>query len=283
MKKLLLAMGMLSVIASCGPNYKQQTIDLQFKNDSLLNAYEMKNDELTAYMADLNEIQTSITELTQQENLLKSKSESDLTADAKTKILADLDAIRTALQSNKNKLASLQSKLKKSNAKVVELEQMIANLNNDLAVRDSSIALLSQTVIELTTKVETVQTEMVAVKSDNETKTKEIADKTVKLNTAYYTIGTYKVLRDRQVISNEGSIFKSKDIDPNFNTGAFTKIDVTTTKMITLNDPKDVRLASIHPTDSYTIVKENNKVKGIEVTNPDRFWASSKYLVVVTQ
>lgn len=280
MKNVMLLVGVLSVMVSCGPNYKQQTIDLQLKNDSLLNAYQLKNDELTAYMADLNQIQTSITELTQQENLLKNKSESDLTADAKTKVLSDLESIRSALQSNKNKLAALQSKLKKSNAKIAELEQMIANLNNDIAVRDSSIALLSQTVMELTNKVDVVQTEMVAIKTDNETKSKEIAEKTNKLNTAYYTCGTYKALRDKQVISNDGLIVKSKSVSSDFNRNAFTKIDITTTKVIALNNPKEVKLVTNHPSDSYSIVKEDNKVKGIEVIDPEKFWSSSKYLVI---
>lgn len=283
MKNLLLMTGVLLMMVSCGPDYQQQTLDLQLKNDSLLNAYQLKNDELTAYMADLNQIQTSITELTQQENLLKNKSESDLTADAKTKVLSDLEAIRSALQSNKNKLAALQSKLKKSNAKIVELEQMIANLNNDIAVRDSSIALLSQTVMELSNKVDVVQTEMVAIKTDNETKSKEIADKTTRLNTAYYAVGTYKDLREKHVISDEGTIFKSKDINPNFTNDSFVKIDVTSTKSIFLSNVKSVKLASAHPSDSYTLVKENNKFKSIDITNPERFWAGSKYLIAVIQ
>lgn len=280
MKNVLLLVGMLSVMASCGPNYKQQNVDLQLKNDSLLNAYQMKNDELTAYMADLNEIQTSITDLTQQENLLKSKSEGDLTTDAKTRVLSDLEAIRSALKSNKNKLSSLQSKLKKSNAKIVELEKMIANLNSDLAIRDSSIALLSQSIMDLSNKVDAAQSEIALVKTDNQNKAQEIAEKTSKLNTAYYTIGTYKSLRDKQVISNDGLIVKSKSVSSDFNRNAFTKIDISTTKMIALNGPKEVKLVTNHPSDSYSIVKEDNKVKGIEVIDSDRFWSSSKYLVI---
>lgn len=283
MKNVFLLVGMLSVMASCGPNYKQQVLDLQLKHDSLLSAYNLKEDELVGYMKDLNDIQTSINELTEQEQLLQKSSEGELNADAKTRILNNLDAIRSALESNKKKLASVQAKLKKSNAKIAELETMIANLNNDIAMRDSSIALLSQTVTELSNKINLVETDMAAVKTDNENKAKEIADKTTKLNTAYYTIGSYKSLREKKVISNEGKIFKSKDVDPNFDTNAFTRIDVTNTKIITLNYVKDAKVVTTHPTDSYTMVKENDRIKGIEVTNPERFWASSKYLVVVAE
>lgn len=281
MKKVLLFVGMLSVMASCGPNYKQQVLDLQRKQDSLMSAYQLKENELASYMQDLNEIQTNITELTQREQILQKSFEGDLNTDVKSKILSDLDAIRVALESNKKKLAAVQAKLKKSNAKISDLENMVASLNKDIQLRDSSLSLLSETIIQLSNKVSVVESEMTVIKTDNEVKSKEIADKTTKLNTAYYTIGTYKSLRDKKVISNEGSIFKSKNIDPNFNSDAFTKIDITNTKTISLNYVKDVKLISTHPTDSYTMIKEDNKIKGIEVTNPERFWASSKYLVVV--
>lgn len=280
MKNVMLLAGALSVMISCGPNYKEEADNFKKQRDSLALINELNNSEIASYVSDIAEIQMSLTQLTQDENILKNKLEGDLTIDSKTKVLNDLEAIRSALQSNKNKLASLQSKLKKSNSKISELEQMIASLNSDITVRDSSIAFLSQTIMDLTVKVESVQTEMVAIKTDNETKSKEIAEKTNKLNTAYYTCGTYKALRDKQVISNDGLIVKSKSVSSDFNRNAFTKIDITTTKVIALNSPKEVKLVTNHPSDSYSIVKENNKVKGIEVIDPEKFWSSSKYLVI---
>jgi len=67
-----------------------------------------------------------------------------------------------------------------------------------------------------------------------------------------------------------------------FNKDAFTQIDYTTTNTISM-DSKDVKLVSTHPTGTYKIKRENNKVKGIEITDPENFWKASKYLVVVTE
>lgn len=68
---------------------------------------------------------------------------------------------------------------------------------------------------------------------------------------------------------------------PDFNKEAFTKIDYTATNTITL-DTKNVKLVSTHPSGTYKIDRQNDKVKGIQITDPENFWKASKYLVVIT-
>lgn len=286
MKKLILTLGIFSLLASCGPDYKAEVEKMKQERETLLAQFDKKNSEINGYIADINEIQSSIDDLTNQEKLLKQSAgkSNELSVTTKQQILSDIDAIRSLIEKNKNKIASLQSKLKKSNEKVGDLEKMIESLSQQLAERDASISSLTEQIATLNSKIGNMETEMTAIKTDNENKTKEISDKVSKLNTAYYTIGNYKSLREKKVISNEGSFLKkSKDIDPNFNSDSFTKIDITQTQTIQFDDTKKVELASVHPSNTYSFVKENDIIKGIQITNPERFWASSKYLVVVTQ
>jgi predicted nucleic acid-binding Zn-ribbon protein len=283
MKNVILLVGVMSLMVACGPNYKAEVENLKKQQDSLLSVYNSQRTEMEGYLQDITEIQLSLNELTTQEQILKAKSEGDINIPVKQTILNDLAAIRVSIESNKKKLASVQSKLKKANGKITDLEKMVADLNEQLAIRDSSIVLLGTTIAELSVKVNSMETAMSEVKADNEVKAKEIADKTAKLNTAYYTIGTFKALRDKQVISNDGLIIKSKDMKSDFNRDAFTKVDITTTKVIALNYPKEVKVVSNHPSDSYSIVRENNKVKSLEVVDPEKFWSNSKYLVIAEQ
>ncbi len=283
MKNVILLVGAMSLMVACGPNYKAEVENLKKQQDSLLAVYNSQRTEMEGYLRDITDIQLSLNDLTTQEQILKAKSEGDINLTAKENILNDLSAIQSTIEANKKKLASVQAKLKKANGKIADLERMVADLNNQLSIRDSSISLLGTTIAELSVKVNSMETAMTEVKADNEVKAKEIADKTAKLNTAYYTIGTFKSLRDKQVISNDGLIVKSKDIKSDFNRDAFTKVDITTTKVIALNYPKEVKVVSNHPSDSYSVVKENNKVKSLEVIDPDRFWSSSKYLIIATQ
>lgn len=286
MKKLIFILGIISVLTSCGPDYKAELEKMKQEREQLLAQFDKKNSEINGYITDINEIQSSIDELTTKEKLLKQSAtkNGELSVPQKKQILSDIDAIKNLIEKNKNRIASLQSKIRKSNEKVGELEKMVESLSQQLAEKDASIVSLNEQIAGLTTKIQNMETELVTVKTDNENKSKEISDKVTKLNTAYYAVGTYKTLRENKVISNEGNIIsKSKDIDPDFNSESFTKIDITKTQTIPVSDSKKVEIASVHPTNTYAFVKENDMIKGIQITNPERFWASSKYLVVVTK
>ena len=129
-----------------------------------------------------------------------------------------------------------------------------------------------------------MQGTMDTMKMEIDTKSMEIVDKTTKLHTAYYTIGTYKQLRDKKIIAKQGGFLglgKSKSLIPDFNKDAFTQIDYTATSSIAING-KNAKMVSTHPSGSYKLQKENEKVKSIEITDPESFWKASKYLVVVT-
>jgi hypothetical protein len=75
-----------------------------------------------------------------------------------------------------------------------------------------------------------------------------------------------------------GSVQKMKgDIDKTL----FQQIDYTQTMNIPV-DNKDIRIVTSHPTDAYSLEKdEKGKVKNINISNPEKFWSISKYLVVV--
>jgi DNA repair exonuclease SbcCD ATPase subunit len=289
MKNTLFLAGLLGILVSCGgPDYKAEVEKLKRDRDSILAQYDAKETEINGYMQDINDIQASINALTQQEEMLNQANagNTEVSQDAKTKILSDVDAIRQLIENNKKKLNELQARVRRSSTKVAELEKLIASLNTQLSERDSSINELNSNISNLNTKIATVETELQSVKTDNQAKAQEIADKTTRLHTAYYTVGDYKTLRDKKVLTKEGGflgIGKKKSVVPDFNQEAFTRIDLTNTKTIELSKvSKNIKFASTHPTGSYTLKKENEKVKAIEITNPDQFWSNSKYLVVVT-
>ncbi|MEZ4825231.1 MAG: hypothetical protein R3C61_02895 [Bacteroidia bacterium] len=62
---------------------------------------------------------------------------------------------------------------------------------------------------------------------------------------------------------------------------AFTAIDITKVSSIPF-DSKKAELLTSHPSDSYVFNQENKKITSLEITNPEKFWKASKYLVVVT-
>jgi predicted nucleic acid-binding Zn-ribbon protein len=249
--------------------------------------YDAKDSIINGYLQDISDIQTNLEGLTRQEEILSrtAANNPEASLDAKTKAMNDIEAIRQLLDANQKKLSELQSRIRKNNVKIGELEKVIVSLNTQMANRDSSINVLNEKVLALNGTISTMDGQIANLNAESAQKTAEINDKVAKMNTAFYTVGTYKDLRDKKVLTKQGGFLgmgKQKSLVPDFNQDVFTKIDVTATKSIAIKG-KDAHLVSSHPNGTYQLKKENNVVTGIEITDPDKFWKASKYLVVVTE
>ncbi len=75
---------------------------------------------------------------------------------------------------------------------------------------------------------------------------------------------------------------KSKTINSDIDNSQFTKIDIRQFNSLELNT-KDVKIASVHPSSSYSYEKDKKKITALKITNPELFWSNSKYLVIITK
>ena len=119
----------------------------------------------------------------------------------------------------------------------------------------------------------------------NQNQATTIAEQANKIHTAYYTVGNYKKLRDKQVRAKKGGtrgMGKSATVVPTIKDDNFTRIDYTQVSTIPVNSKK-AELVTTHPVGSYKIEKENDKISDIVITDPEKFWSASKYLVVMTK
>src|SRR5205085_12548137 len=110
-----------------------------------------------------------------------------------------------------------------------------------------------------------------------------ISDQTTSLHTAYYVVGKSKDLQTMKVIDKTGGLLgigKTSKLSQNFDNNKFTRIDYVQTNTIPV-DSKDAKIITTHPADSYKMNKEKDKVVSISITNAEKFWSASKYLVVI--
>ena len=82
------------------------------------------------------------------------------------------------------------------------------------------------------------------------------------------------------MVTNEG-LFKGLKIGDNFDKNYFTKIDLREVTSIKLN-VKSLRILSAHPENSYKLIQNDNTIESIEITDPEKFWERSKFLVMLT-
>lgn len=232
--------------------------------------------DLNSFITAFNEIQTNLNTIKEKEKIVTSASKEGKRAE--DQINEDIQAIYELMEKNRQQVASLSRKLKKSNARVEELEKMIANLEMQLQQKDAEIA-------DLKSKLEQMNIEINELMLANQVKTAEIDEKTAKLNTAYYAYGTTKELKRQGVITKEGGFIglgKSESMMKDFNKNYFTKIDITQTTTIPLA-AKKAKLLTSHPSDSYKFDGPEGKVEKLVITNPEAFWGTSKYLVVIIE
>ena len=164
-----------------------------------------------------------------------------------------------------------------------QLEKTIANLQKQIAQKDKElqalreeldkkdihIAALDETINNLNTKTSRLTTE-----SSQKTETINAQDK--QLNTAWYVFGTKKELKEQHIM--EGG----KVMTGNFNKSYFTKVDIRNISEIKLMS-KSAKLLTTHPSSSYALVRDANKQYTLRITNPQIFWSTSKYLVVLVK
>lgn len=88
--------------------------------------------------------------------------------------------------------------------------------------------------------------------------------------------GTKKELKGQHIL--EGG----KVMNGNFNKNYFTKVDIRNTTEIKLYS-KSAKLLTAHPASSYSLTHDASKQYVLRITNPQIFWSTSKYLVVLVK
>jgi DNA repair exonuclease SbcCD ATPase subunit len=278
-----------AVFAAGCHNYKADVETLQKEKETLITDSKQKNEMINEFVASMNEIETNLNAISEkQASIDMTASNPEMTRSQRERINEEIAAINELMKVNRDKMADLQKKLKRSNSRIGEFEKMVASLNTQIETKDKELAELNVKLNDLNTQVATLNTNVSTLTVQNEEKTKYIDDQTAKLHTAYYTKGTYKELEGKNVLTKEGGflgIGKEQKITNDFNPDAFAKVDITQTKVIPI-ESRNAKVISTHPTSSYVLeTKEQDKkyVTNLVINDPDQFWKASKYLVVMVQ
>ena len=282
MKKLFFILS-LATLGFSACNNKPEEVNtladsLSNVNEGLKMVVSEKDSSIESFIVAFNEIQENLTEVKAKQKMISTNSsDAELKKNMKEQIIDDIQSINELMDKNKQKISSLKAKLEKSNGKVDELEKMITFLTTQLEEKDLEIT-------DLKNQLERLNIEVTEITAKYEEKTEESNQKTDQLNTAYYTIGTAKELKEKGVLTKEGGFIglgKTKKLAGDFNKSYFTKVDITQNKTFVLN-AKKAKLITTHPSTSYKIEGAKTAEK-LVIINPQEFWSASKYLVLMVE
>ena len=284
MKKLLfLAIGLtLITFMGCKEDRKVAVAAGFSQNDSLQKIIAQKDNEINDIMETFNQIEAGFKEINEAENRVSLMKDGE-GANRRQQLVENVQFISATMKENRTLIEKLRRQLRESSVKSDNLKKTIENLVAELEEKDNQlqqlcaeldaknihIAELDQTISGLNDNVTNLQTE-----SSQKSATIQAQDK--QLNTAWFVFGTKKELKEQRIIDGD------RVLESNFNKSYFTKIDIRVEKEIKLYS-KYAKILTMHPSDSYTLEKDANKQYVLRITNPQIFWSTSKYLVILVK
>jgi uncharacterized protein (DUF3084 family) len=270
-------------------NQKNDQIQtLVTEKNSLNQSIQMKDSLVNDMENTFGEIENNMTFIKEKRSQIATL-QSEGGKNKKQMIAENVKLMNTMLEESSKKIAELEEKLRKSGMNLKSYEKRLQVLTETVEKQNTEIAELKKTIDDKNASLAEFDTKVKQLNSDIQQqidtltyKQKVIVDKTNKLNTAYYTLGNFKKLKEEGIVSREGSILGvggGKAIQGNFDPKYFTEVDIRQTKTIPLNVKKAV-VISEHPSSSYKLIEENGQIAYLQIENPAEFWRISKYAVI---
>lgn len=279
----------MSAVTSCDSFGGPSKSELKTTVDSLNTILSTKDAELDEFMEIFNKVSEGFNQISIAENRVELQRDAveGGAKSAKEKIVSDLSYIQKRMNENRDLIAELQEKLKKSDSNSTQLKKALQSLQNELQAKEKQIVTLQSELAakniyiqELDSAVNSLSAERASLIADNEKKSQTLSQQEETLNAAWYVVANKKELKEMKVLTNTG-LFKKGDVmeDPEVDKSAFIQIDIRNIKEISLN-ADDCKILTIHPESSYTLSKDKESGMILQINNPESFWNITRYLVV---
>lgn len=285
MKKLLNVtfIAILSLaFVGCQGNKQSADSAERAQTDSLRQVISQKDNEINDMMGTLNEIQDGFNEINAAENRVTIAKGGE-GANKEQQIRENIQFIAKTMKHNRELIAKLRNQLKQSSVKGDALKNTLESLSKQLEEKDKQLQQMRAEldakdihITELDEAINNLHTNVNNLANESSKKSQVINSQDKQLNTAWFVFGTRKELKEQRIIEGD------KVLQSNFNKNYFTKIDIRVDKEIKLYS-KYAKLLTMHPSSSYILQRDANKQYTLKITNPEIFWSTSKYLVILVR
>lgn len=249
-------------------------------------------DQIEANLASIREHESMI-----QQDFSGPEQSGDLAPEER--IQNEINFIEHLLEQNNNLIASLSTKLDEKDARLAGYERSIKDLKHrvseyqgqlDLLVAEKEAILqdLDRTMVErddLVVQVNVLGEDVEQKSGIIEDQNQQLLAKDEAFHSAYFTVGTFKTLRDRSVLQKEGGFLGINRVTtlaeaPDNN--QFEKIDTRQVTRIPIY-AKRFDIVSERDPASYEVEYADDRAEWLNITDPEKFWKKSRYLVIVVR
>ncbi len=276
------------VISGCGPSAEQQQRIADLEQASA------QKDSLLVEMADLGRFISNLN--AELSDVSLEGAEFDVVAESPVRAerdsaLAKIRYLNERVDESETRLAEGRRRIRSLSLESDTLEALLAET---IRSYERTIENHRLTIVALTEQVESLELENTRLAASVDTLAAAVDTLQTVSSTVYYVIGTKDELLERGVIEKEGgsrvlfifgkrgeTLVPARELDPT----EFTAIDMHAVTAIPLPDTTVAyTFASRHPiADVEATAIEDGEIRGdvIEITSPESFWKTSKYLIIV--
>src|SRR5574344_178736 len=283
MKKLLLIAFSALALTACKEQKPKVDLTAAHQRDSLQQILSQKDNEINDMMSTFNDIQEGFREINEAENRVNLEKSGSEGVNSEEHIRENIQFIQSAMKQNRKLINKLRHQLRESSYKSDQMKRTVSNLIAQLDEKDQQLQQLRAEldakdihITELDENIANLNTNVKNLTDESTQKTQTISNQDKQLNTAWFVFGTKNELKEQRIIES------GKVLNGTFNKDYFTKIDIRIDKEIKLYS-KSAKLLTAHPTNSYSLQPDAKDQYVLRINNPQLFWSTSKYLVILVK
>lgn len=253
---------------------------LQAQLDSLQSVLQSSDAEALEMMDVINEVEANFEKIREAEKYISTQSAQpgEMNKATKNRVVDNFHMIQEILKKNKAQLADLNAKYAGSNKQVASLQATINRLNKEMEESSERLVFLQSELAKKDETIEKLADDVNELAQHAELQAEKIREQDKSLNVAYYVFGTSSELKDQKILSG-GFLKSTKVLSDTFNKDYFLQIDIRNVTQIPTYSTK-AKLWSNHPEGTYEFVEKGNGNLTLNITDTQRFWSLTKYLII---
>ncbi len=285
MRKVFILLLASATIVSCtnmGKNVKEsdEYRALQSQLDSIQAAMQVSDSETQEMMEVISEVESNFEKIREAEKYISTQSAKtgEMSGTTKTQLKDNFQMIQDILKKNKEQLADLNAKYTGSNKQVTSLKATINRLNKEMEESSTRLVFLQNELSKKDEKIVQLSEDINDLSQFAEEQNTKIKEQDKSLNSGYYVFGTASELKDQKILSG-GFLKSTKVMQDTFNKEYFLQIDIREVTQIALYSTK-AKIWSSHPEGTYEFQKATNGNLTLVITDTQRFWSLTKFLII---
>ena len=282
MRKLIIFAFVALAMTACKQNNNNADEHLTQQLDSLRQVIAQKDNEINDVVGTFNDIEQGFREISEAQGRVTVAQSGEGSGSA-DRIRENMQFIQSTMQQNRELINKLRQQLRESTINGEQLKRTIDNLTRQLEEKDAQLRSLREEllakeihIVELDETIAGLSEDVSSLREESSAKSETINSQDRKLNQAWFVFGTKKELKEQKILVD------GKVLQDNFNKSYFTQIDIRVDKEIKLYS-RDAEILTSHPAGSYSLTRDANKQYVLRITRPEKFWSTSKYLVVLVK